>query len=63
METFLAILLALAIHVGIPAVIGFAIAGGIALAELQSRHLVCYVDADCPPGYECIGGKCLPRWS
>jgi hypothetical protein len=55
--------LALVIHVGIPVVIGFALAGGIALAELQSRHLVCYVDADCPPGYECIGGKCLPRLS
>ena len=66
METFLAILLVLAIHVGIPTIIGFAIVGGVVQAErakLQTRELVCATDADCPPGYVCIGGSCLPRLS
>ena len=25
------------------------------------ENLVCYIDADCPEGYLCIGGKCLPQ--
>ena len=62
MEIFLAILLALAIHVGIPALIGLAIVGYLIPAKqpkLQTRELVCATNADCPPGYICVGGKCV----
>ena len=31
-----------------------------ARAQLLSGNLACSINADCPPGYECIGGKCLP---
>jgi len=37
METALAILLALAIYIGIPALIGFAIVGAVVLAERRGR--------------------------
>lgn len=37
METALAILLALAIYIGIPAAIGFAIVGAVVLAERRRR--------------------------
>jgi len=29
--------------------------------QLLSGNLACSIDANCPPGYECIGGRCLPR--
>lgn len=64
MDTFLAVLMVLAIYVGISAVIGFAVAGGIILpgwVNLRSGKLVCVIDADCPPGYVCIDGRCMPN--
>jgi len=64
METLLAVLMVLAIHIGTPTVIGLAIVGSTVLAEqtkLQSRKLVCAIDADCPPGYVCIGSRCTPQ--
>jgi len=30
-------------------------------AGLLVGNLVCSVNADCPPGYECMGGRCLPK--
>jgi len=27
---------------------------------LTSVNLTCDIDADCPPGYQCIGGRCEP---
>ena len=33
----------------------------ITRAQLLSGNLVCSTDIDCPPGYECIGGRCLPK--
>jgi len=67
MEAALAILLALAVFVGIPAATGFGIVGltrllgrlGVAQTRV-SLELVCSVDADCPPGYRCVGGRCVP---
>ena len=29
-------------------------------AGLLAGNLICSLDADCPPGYQCIGGRCLP---
>jgi len=28
-------------------------------AQFQFRKLICATDADCPPGYVCIGGRCV----
>lgn len=65
MEVALAILLALAVFVGIPAAIGFGIVGLTTLLGrtrvAQTRvSLVCSIDADCPPGYKCVEGRCVP---
>ncbi len=27
---------------------------------LTSVNLTCNIDAECPPGYQCIGGRCVP---
>ena len=29
--------------------------------QLLSGNLICSIDTDCPPGYQCIGSRCLPR--
>jgi len=67
MEVALAILLALAVFVGIPAAIGFGIVGLTTLlgrtrvAQTRvSPELVCSIDADCLPGYKCVEGRCVP---
>lgn len=26
----------------------------------QAPNIVCALDADCPPGYACINGRCVP---
>lgn len=28
--------------------------------QLLGGNLVCNLDTDCPPGYACIDGRCLP---
>lgn len=28
---------------------------------LMSAKLACDIDGDCPPGYQCIGGRCIPE--
>ena len=30
---------------------------------LMAGNLVCRLDVDCPPGYQCVGGRCLPAMS
>jgi hypothetical protein len=30
---------------------------------LMSTNLTCNINADCPPGYQCIGGRCAPARS
>ena len=32
-------------------------------ARLLTGNVVCSINSDCPPGYECIGGRCLPTYS
>lgn len=29
-------------------------------SAVRAAALTCAVDADCPPGYVCINGRCLP---
>ncbi|MFQ5997433.1 MAG: dickkopf-related protein [Dehalococcoidales bacterium] len=30
-------------------------------AEMPGLHLSCSIDADCPPGYVCVNGLCVPK--
>ncbi len=30
-------------------------------AGLMAGNLACRLDNDCPPGYVCVSGKCLPQ--
>jgi len=32
-------------------------------AQLVSGNVVCNITSDCPPGYECIDGRCIPVMS
>lgn len=72
MRRFRNALIALLIGCFVPVVIW--VAGGVALyqASSQSRkrrelarakvsNLVCSIDADCPPGYVCLNGCCVPQ--
>ena len=27
------------------------------------ENMVCSIDTDCPPGYICINGKCVPQYN
>jgi hypothetical protein len=31
------------------------------LFEKTLPNLTCSVDTDCPPGYVCLGGRCMPQ--
>ena len=31
------------------------------LLEKAIPNLACSIDADCPPGFVCIGGRCVPQ--
>jgi hypothetical protein len=44
------------------ALIWYIIGGGIfhSLRDKSASKLVCSVDTDCPPGYLCFEGKCVP---
>lgn len=37
--------------------------GGMRLVVKQRRFMgmACSLDADCPPGYTCVGGHCVPN--
>ena len=35
----------------------------IARAQFAFSNLACRIDADCPPGYVCIDGRCASRSS
>ncbi len=66
----LAILLAIAIFIVLPVVIGFGILGllkikerGRATEKWDIAWLACGVDADCPRGYVCSNGTCVPARS
>jgi hypothetical protein len=27
----------------------------------EARTMVCRIDADCPPGFLCVNGRCMPQ--
>jgi hypothetical protein len=66
MERVLAAFLTVDAYILLPVVVGLAIAGLLWLRERRAhrkasiRELVCSIDADCPPGFTCIGGLCVP---
>jgi hypothetical protein len=73
METMLAVLMVLGVYIMLPAIIGFIIVGSfmlwehwairkVAHVEKQASQplMVCSTDADCPLGYVCMGGRCVP---
>lgn len=62
--TLLGMLIILVIHFFIPVIIGLAIVGIIISAKqakFKIHELFCIIDADYPPGYICVGGKCVPE--
>ena len=59
---------ALALLLGCCAPVIIWVVGGVALYQASSpsrkrvlRTLVCSVDTDCPPGYVCVNGSCMPE--
>lgn len=70
--TVLAILEVLGIFVVLPIIIGLIIISLVMMVE-RSRNkipgkiretvdnLVCSIDTDCPTGYVCMDGKCVPQ--
>jgi hypothetical protein len=30
-------------------------------AEVEGLNLACSIDADCPPGFVCVNGRCAPE--
>jgi hypothetical protein len=67
MEMTLGILLGLGIFVVLPSLIGIMIVGPFLISNRRARFkqgiraLVCSVNADCPPGFVCIDGHCVPQ--
>lgn len=67
MGVLLSFLLVIGVSVAAPAFIAFGVVGAFRLGErrraTEKREvvgMVCRVDADCPPGYTCRDGSCVP---
>ena len=72
MENILGILQGLGFFVVLPVLVGLIIiSSSIMFQQLKTKmagnikgsidNLVCSVDADCPTGYVCINGQCIPQ--
>ncbi len=64
-----ALLLTLLIGISLPLLIWIAVVIGfwqlftewrVLRGGLLAGNLACSINTDCPSGYQCIGGKCLP---
>lgn len=66
MELILGMLQVVGIFILLPAFVGFTIVAFFqpwkhkARIEKSIAELACSVDADCPPGYVCVSGRCVP---
>ena len=66
LETVLGILQGVAFFIALPVLIGFMIIGSLLLwARFKAgaktfAELVCSTNADCPKGYVCENGVCIP---
>ncbi|MFC1948528.1 hypothetical protein ACFLXY_11495 [Chloroflexota bacterium] len=69
---FIAVLQGLGIFLVLPIIIASIIISLVMIAERIKQNmtgsikesienLVCSIDTDCPEGYLCIGGKCIPQ--
>jgi hypothetical protein len=69
---YLAVLQVLGIFLVLPIVIASSIISFVLIFGIVKRKvtgsikesievLVCSIDADCPEGYLCVGGKCVPQ--
>ena len=69
MEVTLGILQVLGITIVLPTLVGFGIVGFFIMSDRRARwrrhvaQLMCRIDADCPPGYFCSNGVCVPTHS
>ncbi len=67
MELAAGILQGLGIFVVVPALIGIIVAGSFLLWDRRAsvkqgvRELACAINADCPPGFTCVNGYCVPE--
>lgn len=67
MEWYVVLALAFAIFAAVlpVAFVWFMCIGGICVDIKRRRkafsNLTCSVDTDCPPGYACIDGRCIPQ--
>jgi len=67
MELTLGILLGLGIFAALPSLIGIIVANAFILwdhrasAKQGMAKLVCSIDTDCPSGFVCLDGHCVPR--
>ncbi len=66
MELILGILQVLAIFVVMPVLVAIVIVASLPLWDRRASkkqsvvELVCSIDADCPPGFVCANGYCVP---
>ena len=66
MELLLGILQALGIFIVVPALVGITVGGSFMLRDRRVRtrsgvgQPTCSVDTDCPEGYVCRDGVCVP---
>lgn len=72
MESILGILQGLGFFVVLPVLVGLIIiSSSIMFQQLKTKmagnikesidNLVCSIDADCPTGYICMNGRCIPQ--
>ncbi len=63
MGVLVSFLLVVGVAVVVPGLIGYGIVGSFRLAErrrLAKGRLTCRLDINCPPGYVCRDGFCMP---
>jgi hypothetical protein len=69
MEQLVGVFQAIGFLIVFPSIIGFIIVGSFliwsrrATAKRDITSLVCSVNSDCPPGFVCVNGHCVPAQS
>jgi hypothetical protein len=69
MEQIAGIFQAIGIFIVFPSIIGFIIVGSFLIWHRRTStkrnitNLVCSINSDCPPGFVCVNGHCVPAQS